>query len=225
LCFLVPEFTRQESVMPSEPFTAKSVVLFLDELASKAPVPGGGGGAALAGSLGAALASMVCNLTLGKEKYAAVQGDIQALLGQTEALRHRLADLVEQDAAVYGELSAAYKLPKATDAEKAARTAAIQAVLLRAEAVPMAIGEACAQVLDLCTPIAEKGNVGAVSDAGVAALLAEAGLRSAALNVLINLGAIQDVAFVRRERARLDALLAGKSELKESVFRLVVSKL
>ena len=211
--------------MSADRHAAKPVTQFLDELASKAPVPGGGGGAALAGALGSALASMVCNLTVGKEKYAAVQGEIQSLLAKTEELRHRLTDMIEQDAAVYQKLSGAYKLPKATDSEKAARTAAIQSVLLQAEAVPMAIGEACAQVLDLCTPIAEKGNVGAVSDAGVAALLAEAGLRSAALNVLINLAAIQDAAFVKRERARLDALLVGKAALKEEVYRLVVSKL
>ena len=211
--------------MPADRYTGKPVTQFLDELASKAPVPGGGGGAALAGALGAALASMVCNLTLGKEKYASVQTDIQALLGKTEALRKTLTDLVEQDVAVYGKLSAAYKLPRATDAEKSSRTAAIQEALVSAEGVPMAIGEACAQVLDLCTPIAEKGNLGAVSDAGVAALLAEAGLRSAALNVLINLGAITNSGFVARERARLDALLAGKSALKEDVYRLVVSKL
>ena len=211
--------------MPADRYTEKPVTQFLDELASKAPVPGGGGGAALAGALGAALASMVCNLTLGKEKYASVQTDIQALLGKTEALRKKLTDLVEQDVAVYGKLSAAYKLPRATDAEKSSRTAAIQEALASAEAVPMAIGEACAQVLDLCTPIAEKGNLGAVSDAGVAALLAEAGLRSAALNVLINLGAITNSGFVARERARLDALLADKSALKEDVYRLVVSKL
>lgn len=211
--------------MSTDRYTEKPVTQFLDELASKAPVPGGGGGAALAGALGAALASMVCNLTLGKEKYASVQTDIQALLGKTEALRKKLTDLVEQDVAVYGKLSAAYKLPRATDAEKSSRTAAIQEALVSAEAVPMAIGEACAQVLELCTPIAEKGNLGAVSDAGVAALLAEAGLRSAALNVLINLGAITNSGFVARERTRLDALLAGKSALKEDVYRLVVSKL
>jgi formiminotetrahydrofolate cyclodeaminase len=168
---------------------------------------------------------MVCNLTLGKEKYAAVQADIEGLLAKTEALRNRLTSLVEEDAAAYGKLSAAYKLPRATDPEKAARTAAIQAALISAEAIPMAIGEACADVLALCTPIAEKGNVGAVSDAGVAALLAEAGLRSAALNVLINLAAITDAAFVKKEQKRLDALLAGKSELKERVYQLVVSKL
>ncbi len=206
-------------------FSQKTVAQFLDELASQAPVPGGGSGAALVGALGAALASMVCNLTVGKPKYADVQDEIQALLAQTEALRARLTTLIDEDIAVYYRLSSAYKMPKETEEQKAARTAAIQEILRDATKVPMQIAEACVQVLQLCKPIAEKGNVGAVSDAGVAALLAEAALRSAALNVLINLGAIKDADFVARERAALDDLLAGKAAMKEEIYNLVVSKL
>ena len=187
--------------------------------------PAGGSGAALVGALGAALASMVCNLTVGKPKYADVQGEIQALLAQTEALRARLTALIDEDIAVYYRLSSAYKMPKETEEQKAARTAAIQDILRDATKVPMQIAQACVQVLQLCKPIAEKGNVGAVSDAGVAALLAEAALRSAALNVLINLAAIKDAEFVARERAALERLLAGKAEMKEEIYNLVVSKL
>ncbi|MBC7258885.1 MAG: cyclodeaminase/cyclohydrolase family protein [Chloroflexi bacterium] len=209
----------------TETFSHKTVAQFLDELASQAPVPGGGSGAALVGALGAALASMVCNLTVGKPKYADVQGEIQALLAQTEALRARLTALIDEDIAVYYRLSSAYKMPKETEEQKAARTAAIQDILRDATRVPMQIAEACVQVLQLCKPIAEKGNVGAVSDAGVAALLAEAALRSAALNVLINLAAIKDAEFVARERAALESLLAGKAEMKEEIYDLVVSKL
>jgi formiminotetrahydrofolate cyclodeaminase len=208
-----------------ESFSQKTVAQFLDELASQAPVPGGGSGAALVGALGAALASMVCNLTVGKPKYADVQGEIQALLAQTEALRARLTALIDEDIAVYYRLSSAYKMPKETEEQKAARTAAIQDILRDATKVPMQIAEACVQVLQLCKPIAEKWNVGAVSDAGVAALLAEAALRSAALNVLINLAAIKDAEFVARERAALESLLAGKAERKEEIYNLVVSKL
>ncbi len=208
-----------------ESFSQKTVAQFLDELASQAPVPGGGSGAALVGALGAALASMVCNLTVGKPKYADVQDDIQALLAQTEALRARLTALIDEDVAVYYRLSSAYKMSKDTDEQKAARTAAIQEILRDATKVPMQIAEASVQVLNLCKPIAEKGNVGAVSDAGVAALLAEAALRSAALNVLINLAAIKDAEFVARERATLDGLLSGKAQLKEEIYDLVVSKL
>lgn len=209
----------------TEKLTLKPVTTFLDELASSAPAPGGGSVAALSGALGAALVSMVCNLTVGKRKYADVQDDIQTLLEQSEALRHELVDLLEADVQVYTSVSKAYRMPRETGEEKAARRAAIQAALKDATAVPMKVAEACVKVLDLCIPAAEKGNVNAVSDAGVAALMAEAGLRSAALNVLINLGAIRDEDFVERERARLDALLEGKSELKEKIYKLVVERL
>jgi formiminotetrahydrofolate cyclodeaminase len=208
-----------------DPFLDKPVIQFLDELASNAPVPGGGSTAALTGALAAALVSMVGNLTVGKRRYASVEEDVKALLGRSESLRRRLADLLESDTQVYGSLSKAYKLPRNTEEQKAARTAAIQAALKEAEFVPMQIAEACVEVLDLCAPMAEKGSRLAVSDAGVAALLAEGGLRSAALNVLINLNSIRDEEFVRREQAKLDGLLAGKGQLKEQVYELVVSKL
>lgn len=205
--------------------TDKTVAEFLDALASKSPTPGGGGGAALAGALGAALASMVCNLTLGKEKYAAVAPEIQVLLSRTEALRKQLTDLVAADEAAYEVLSAAYRMPKDTDDQKKARSAAIQKALIRATTPPMEIAAACVGVLELCGPVAEKGNVAAVSDAGVAALMAEAGLRSAALNVLINLGTIKDEAFVAKARKQLDGLMDGKAALKEDIVARVIAKL
>lgn len=179
----------------------------------------------MAGALAAALASMVCNLTLGKEKYAAIQGDITVLVEQTEALRRQLTFLVEADEQAYNVLSTAYRLPKDTDEQKKARTAAIQKALINATATPMEIAEACVEVLSLCGPIAEKGNVSAVSDAGVGALLAEAGLRSAALNVQINLAAIKDPAFVATTGRQLKALLRGKGRLKERIVKDVIAKL
>jgi formiminotetrahydrofolate cyclodeaminase len=208
-----------------DPFLDRSVVQFLDELASSAPVPGGGSTAALTGALAAALVSMVGNLTVGKKRYASVEEEVKALLHRSESLRQRLAKLLESDTQVYGSLSRAYKLPRNTEEQKAVRTAAIQTALKEAEAVPMQIAEACVEVLDLCAPMAEKGSRLAVSDAGVAALLAEAGLRSAALNVLINLAYIRDEDFVRLEQAKLDGHLAGKGQLKEQVYELVVGKL
>lgn len=209
----------------SDSFLDKTVAQFLDELSSNAPVPGGGSTAALTGALAAALVSMVGNLTVGKKRYADVEEEVKALLSRSESLRRRLSDLLEADTQVYGSLSQAYRLPRATEDQKLARTAAIQAALKEAEEVPMQIAEACVEVLDLCAPMAEMGSRLAVSDAGVAALLAEAGLRSAALNVLINLAYIKDESFVHHEQARLDALLAGKGQIKEQVYELVVSKL
>lgn len=205
--------------------TEKPVTIFLDELASSAPAPGGGSAAALSGALGAALVSMVCNLTLGKKKYADVQEDIEALLSQSEALRKELVELLEADVQVYTEVSKAMKMPRTTEEEKAARTAAMQKALKAATEVPMRVAEACVKVMDLCRPVAEKGNVNAVSDAGVAVLMAEAGLRSAALNVLINLAWIKDEAFVAENRAKLDALLEGKAAMRDEIYDLVVGKL
>jgi formiminotetrahydrofolate cyclodeaminase len=205
--------------------TDKPVTNFLDELASNAPAPGGGSVAALGGALGAALISMVCNLTLGKKGYEEVQGDIEDLLAQSEALRQELTELLEQDVAAYTAYSLAAKLPRNTDEEKAERTKAVQAALKNATMVPMRIAEAAVQVMDLCMPTAEKGNKWAVSDAGVAVLMAEAALRSAALNVLINLGSIKDEAFVAEKRAHLDGLLAGKSIVRDQIYDYVVSRL
>jgi formiminotetrahydrofolate cyclodeaminase len=205
--------------------TDKPVTNFLDELASNAPAPGGGSVAALSGALGAALISMVCNLTLGKKGYEDVQDDINDLLVHSEALRKELADLLEADVAAYTGYSLAAKMPRATDEEKAERAKAMQAALKVATDVPLRIAEAAVKVMDLCMPAAEKGNKWAVSDAGVAVLMAEASLRSAALNVLINLGTLKDEEFVADRRTKLEGLLEGKGPMRDEIYDHVVSKL
>ena len=205
--------------------TDKPVTSFLDELASNVPAPGGGSVASLSGALGAALVSMVCNLTLGKKGYEGVQEEIQALLAQSEGLRQEMTDLLEADVAAYTAYSQAAKMPRETDEQKATRAAAMQAALKNATMVPMHIAETAVKVMDLCMPTAEKGNKGAVSDAGVAVLMAEAALRSAALNVLINLAAIKDPVFVADKRAQLDQLLAGKGAMRDQIYDYVVSRL
>lgn len=205
--------------------TDKPVTTFLDELASNAPAPGGGSVAAVSGALGAALVSMVCNLTLGKKGYEEVQGDIQDLLNQSEALRKELTDLLEADVAAYTAYSKTAKMPRDTEEQKAERTAAMQMALKNATMVPMRIAEAAVKAMDLCMPAAEKGNKWAVSDAGVAVLMAEAALRSAALNVLINLGSIKDQDFVADKRRYLEELLAGKGIMRDQIYDYVVAKL
>lgn len=205
--------------------TDKPVTNFLDELASNAPAPGGGSVAALSGALGAALISMVCNLTLGKKGYDEVQDDMKDLLAQSEALRQELTGLLEADVAAYTAYSQAAKMPRETDEQKAERTKAVQAALVGATDVPMRIAESAVKVMDLCMPTAEKGNKFAVSDAGVAVLMAEGALRSAALNVLINLGSIKDEAFVAQKRAHLDGLLAGKGAMRDEIYDYVEGRL
>jgi len=215
------ENRQGEAKMLSE----KPIFTFLDELASSAPAPGGGSAAALAASIGAALVSMVANLTVGKKDYVNVQDDIQRILNRSETLRHRCLELLEGDVAAYTQVSIAYKMPRDTEEQKQARNAAIQKALKQATAVPMELAEVCVEILNLCPESAEKGNVRAVSDVGVGALMAEAALRAAALNVLINLGSIKDEAFVQKERARLNALLDGKAQLKERILKDVEAKL
>ena len=205
--------------------TDKPVTNFLDELASNAPAPGGGSVAALSGALGAALVSMVCNLTLGKKAYADVQDEINDLLVESEALRQELTDLLEEDVKAYTGYSKAAKMPRGTEEEKAERQVVMQAALKVATDVPLAIAEAAVKVMDLCMPAAEKGNKWAVSDAGVAVLMAEAALRSAALNVLINLGSLKDEEFVADRRAKLDSLLEGKGIMRDEIYDYVASKL
>jgi glutamate formiminotransferase/formiminotetrahydrofolate cyclodeaminase len=209
----------------SEKLTEKPVRSFLDELASPAPAPGGGSVAALAGALGAALISMVNNLTIGKEKYASVQDDIKALLKKSETLRKKLADLLEEDVAVYTQLSQTMKMPRDTEEQKTARARAMDRDLKAAADVPLRVAEACVAVMELCRPVAEKGNLNAVSDVGVGILMAEAGLRSAALNILINLGWIKDTRYVSETRKKLNDLLKGKPALRDEIYELVASKL
>ena len=205
--------------------TDKPVTNFLDELASNAPAPGGGSVASLAGALGAALVSMVCNLTLGKKAYVEVEEDIQQLLAQSEALRQELTDLLEADVAAYTGYSKAAKMPRTTEEEKAERIVAMQSALKTATDVPLQIAEAAVKVMDLCMPAAEKGNKWAVSDSGVAVLMGEAALRSAALNVLINLGSLKDEEFVADRQAKLDSLLQGKGIMRDEIYDYVVDKL
>ena len=131
---------------------------FLTELASAAPAPGGGGGAAMAGALAAALASMVANLTIGKEKFAECEPEVKELLKQAEAERVRLLTLVDEDAAVFNSFMSCYKLPKTTDEEKAARTAAIRAAAKQAATVPLNIARSSFAVLKLADRLVVSGN-------------------------------------------------------------------
>ena len=201
------------------------MVGFIDKLASSSPEPGGGAASAAAAALGAALVSMVGNLTVGKEKYADVQNRIAELLEASEKTRRELEDLVQKDTEVYGVLAAAFKMPRGTDEEKAKRDEAVQSALREATAVPFAIAEKCLEVAKLSEVAAEIGNVNAVSDAGVAALLAEAGAQCAALNVKINLNSINDKDFVREKWEAIKDILSRSEELREKVVKVTYEKL
>lgn len=190
---------------------------FLDELATGNATPGGGSAAAIMGAMGAALVSMVCNLTVGKKGHEAAEAPMRELLARSESLRGRLAGMVAEDIAAFDSLMAAYRLPKATDHERAARSAAIQQALRAATEAPLACARACAEVVRLTATAVAHGNVNVISDVGVGVVAAWAALRSAALNVYINAPQIKDRDYTTRALAELDALLAECGPLTERV--------
>ncbi len=193
-----------------------TIEAFLDALAARESTPGGGGAAALAGSQAAALLSMVINFTLGNKKYADVATAMESYLQQSEALRAELLTLADRDVAAFDAVSACYGMPRATAEEKAARTAALQAALKGAAEVPFVAAERALALLHLVEPVAREGNTNVVSDAGVALHMAQAALRSALINVNINLKFIKDEAYVTTWATKRDELLAEAAKAYET---------
>jgi len=191
---------------------------YLDETASGAPTPGGGSVASLVGALGAALTSMVCNFTVGKEKYKDVEAEVAQILTEAEDLRAKLLELMVEDTQVYSEVSKAYGMPRGTAEEKEARTEAIQKALRLAMQAPLETAFCCYKILKLNEPLLDKGNQNLISDVGVAVLLAESALRSAILNVEINLSYIKDDEFCNKTREKLSSIIAESSKLKSKIY-------
>jgi formiminotetrahydrofolate cyclodeaminase len=197
---------------------------FLDALASQGATPGGGSAAAILGAMGAALVSMVCNLTIGKKKYADVEGEMKDVLRKAEAVRHRLTGMIQDDVKAFDMVMGAYGMPKETDAEKAEREKAIQAALKQATDVPLACARAAREVIDLAAIASEKGNLNVISDAGVGVLAGYAALRSAALNVFTNARMITDKTFAEARLKELNELLAGAEGTTERAYGVVKGK-
>jgi methenyltetrahydrofolate cyclohydrolase len=203
----------------------ESLQRFLDELASGAPTPGGGSAAAVMGAMGAGLVSMVCNVTLGKKGHDAVASELTDVRDQSEKLRRRLTAMIAEDIAAFDGLMAAYRLPKASDEDKARRAEAIQSSLRAATTTPLECAHACAQVIALARRAGVSGYSGVISDAGVGALAAHAALRSAGLNVSINAPSLQDRDFAEKATAQLERLLTECAVESEAVFALVRARL
>ena len=198
---------------------------FLAELGSKAATPGGGGAAALLGAVGAGLSGMVAHLTIGKKKYAAVEADMQSLLARADGLRAKLAEAIDADADAFDTLMRAYGLPKQSGQEVATRDAAIQEALVSAIAAPLDCARLCREAIDLAVEASEKGNISVVSDGGVAVLAAHAGLRSSALNVLVNVRLLTDRTRASAAVAELDRLMEGAAALTEKTYEDVRQQL
>lgn len=203
----------------------KSIQVFLDELAGKSSTPGGGSAAAIIGAMGAALISMVANFTVGKKGYEDVDADTRDILDKAEEMRGKLTEMIKADVDVFNRVMSAYGMPRETDEQKSVRSQEIQSALKEATDVPLACARLAADVIKLSQPIAEKGNKNVISDAGVAVLAGQAALKSAALNVYINIGGIKDETFVNDRRKQLEDILAGMDQLTEEVYQLVKSKL
>ncbi len=175
--------------------TTKTVNQFLDEVASNSPAPGGGSVSALAGSLGAALTSMVCRLTIGKKKYADVQSKMESVLKKSEDLRAKLTSVIDEDTVAFGKVMAAFGMAKESEDQKTQRNKAIQEATKTAILVPLKLMSLCEEGLGLARIVAEKGNKNSLSDAGVSLLLLQAAANGAALNVRINLPGLEDQKF------------------------------
>jgi formiminotetrahydrofolate cyclodeaminase len=202
-----------------------TIAKFLDELASEQPTPGGGGAAAILGAVGAALVSMVANLTIGKKNYEAFDAELKATNVEAEKVRAELTAAIDEDVVAFNAVMGAYSLPRGTDEEKAARATAIQAALKQATDAPLRAVKACHEVIKLSAVVADKGNVNVISDAGVAVLAANAGLRSAALNVYINAKSIKDREFAEIRIGEVNALTDLAALKTEEVYAVVRGKI
>lgn len=205
----------------SEHILDQTTQQFLDTLASSAPTPGGGSVAAVTGAMAAGLLTMVCDLTIGKKTYAEFEGEANVIRERAEAARATLQQLAEDDVAVFGRLSAAYKLPKTTDADAASRRAAIQTVTRQATEVPLRMARTLVDLVPLCAPLARHGSRLAVSDVGVAAHLIKAAVPAALLNVEINLAVLEDQLFVREAQATVEDLMIGLDDEIDGVLIIV----
>ena len=190
---------------------------FIDELASSAPTPGGGGASAYCGALASALASMVANLTVGKKKYADVEADMIVMLEKLATVRERLLELVEEDAEAFNPLAAAYRMPKSTPEEEAAKNAALQAALADACEVPLEIMRTCARVVEMSEFLAQHGSR--------LALFAKAALNGASLNVFANVVSMDDKERAGAYRHEAITLMNVWSERADMVFARVLNEI
>ena len=197
----------------------KTVTAFTEELASPAPVPGGGGASALAGAIGISLGDMVGELTTGKKKYADVEEDIQVLMKRAQALRVKLLGFVDGDAEAFAPLAKAYGIPK----DDPTRDAVMESALQVACSVPMDILRTCADAIDIIGEFAAKGSRLAVSDAGCGAILCKAAMQAASLNIYINTKSMKDRALAQALEAEADALLSGYTQKADDIFNSVMA--
>jgi len=206
-------------------YRAEPIEKYLADAAAKLPAPGGGSVSALAGALGASMAAMAANFTVGRKKFRDVEPEVRELLDQFLAGGDELLALMDRDVEAYSAVDAAYGMPRSTDAEKAARTAAIQDALRVALATPLAVLRQCHELVRLLDRLVAVANPNLISDVGVSAILLEAALRGARLNVEINLAYLQDSAFVDTTNEEVKTAAFQAAEMAASVLDRVYKKM
>jgi len=199
----------------------KTCTDFIEILSTKAAVPGGGAASALVGGVGTALGSMVGNLTVGKKKYADVETDVIALIAEATLLQNKLLKLVDDDIAAFEPLSKAYGIPK----DDPDRAQIMEEALRIATSTPLDIMRACANAIELQDGFAKKGNVFAISDAGVGVLCCKAALQGASLNVFINTKSMTDREYADGVDAEADALLKKYCALADEIYASIAMRL
>ena len=207
------------------PLASMKINTFLSELSSNSPAPGGGSVAALSGALSAALTSMVCNLTLGKEKYIDVQNEIKNTIKISEKLRKKLTNLIDEDTNAFQDVIKAYKMPKDTEEQKKKRSDEIQKGYKMAAQIPLHTARTCVQVLDAAKSVAKIGNINSITDVAVSANMACSAIESAILNVKINLGSVKDEKFVEQTNKELETIRKKNSYKTKEVLKIVNSKI
>lgn len=202
-------------------FFNKSLRDVINACASGAPTPGGGSVSAIVACFGVAMTAMVCNLTVGKEKYMDVEPQVKGILEKSQTLLEGLEKLVDADMMVFNNFMDTYRLPRSTGEEKKAREAAMQKALKNATDTPVEIARVCLEALQINEEIASLGSKMALSDAGVAAVVIEAALKSVLLNVDINIPMIKDQGYVQKILAEKEKIMLEAGKLKERSVAVV----
>ena len=203
----------------------KPLKSFIDNTAKGTPTPGGGSVAALVGSLGAALLCMVGNFTVGKPKYKSVEKDVKEILGEADKLKETLFVLIKEDMQAYEKFSQASQMPKDNPLMREKRRQVLQEALKEAAEVPWRVSQSSLQVIELAEKRLPKGNPNLITDVGVGVLLAEAALKSAALNVKINLSFIKDEEYKSRRSKIIEEILSRASQIKDKVLKAIEERM
>lgn len=203
----------------------ESLGALLEKFSAATPTPGGGSAAALVGSVAASLVAMIAGLTIGKKAYQPVEHEMRRVLAEAIKLRDELIELADRDSAAFDAVMAAYKLPKETESERTERARAIQSALKQATEVPYQTALRCHYILELAELVVAEGNKSALSDGGTAAMLAEAAVQAALLNIVINLATLSDESSKHRYTRERERLAQHAQEKRAAIFETIAARL